>query len=298
MSKVVLISGASSGIGQKIAEQLHQEAYRVFGTKLPHETLDEPTPYTLLNLDVSSDDSVRACIDEVFRQAGRLDVLVNNAGFALTGAIEETSLAEAKHQLEVNFWGAVRLTQAALPHMRTQGSGYIINMSSLLGLYGTAFSGFYAASKHALEGYTKSLRYEVGPFGLKVCMIEPGFVRTDFMQHRRSAAHSIPAYSQMQSRLLEFGAKNLEQGFPPERIAETVSLILKTPQPNLSYPLFLDSFSAMSARLSEPMRERTLHMLMGVYEPNWGALPLVGLATAGLGVGAYLWLRGQQARGK
>jgi NAD(P)-dependent dehydrogenase (short-subunit alcohol dehydrogenase family) len=128
------------------------------------------------------------------RQAGRIDVLVNNAGFGLFGAIEETSLDEARGQLETNFWGAVRLTQGVLPHMRQRRSGRIINITSVLGFMPVPFHAFYVASKHALEGYSEVLALEVRPFGVYVTVVEPSFIRSAFFEHRQEAKAPLDAY--------------------------------------------------------------------------------------------------------
>lgn len=287
MSKIVFISGTSSGIGYQTALHLHQAGQCVIGTKLPHET-PPATPFEMLNLDVTNDENVRECVQRVIQQHGRIDVLVNNAGIALMGAVEETSLEEARWQMEVNFWGTVKLTQAVLPHMRQQKSGTIINISSLLGLFGTPFSPFYAASKHAIEGFTKSLRYEVAPFGIQVSMIEPGFVKTDLMKRGRKVSHALPAYTPMQTKLLQAGESNQEQGFDPQIIAETIETIIQTPKPRLSYPLFLDNLSNFTSRLPEPLRERVIHYLMGVYNPLPDLPYIAALVVAGVGVAVSL----------
>lgn len=292
-TKVVLITGASSGIGLATANYLHHQGYRVFGTKLPQESIPPHVYFDWVDLDVTQDESVQHCIETMMAQTGRIDVLVNNAGAALTGSIEETSLEEARWQMEVNFWGMVKMTKVVLPHMRERRSGRIINMSSLLGLFGTPFSPFYVASKHAVEGFTKSLRYEVATFGIKVAMIEPGFVKTDLLKHGRETAQTLSVYQHMQNKLLETGVENLQQGFDPQIIAETVHQIIESPKPRLQYPLFLDPLSRLTSRLPEPVRERVLHHLMGVYNINQDVpyFLLVGTITVFSMVYLQGWLK-------
>src|SRR2546422_6503660 len=175
MSQTVLVTGASSGIGQATAQLLAERGHRVFGTTRKPGAA-QASGFTMVGLDVRSDDSVRGCVDQVLSQAGRLDVLVNNAGYTLMGAAEETSVAEAKAQFETNFFGVVRMVNAVLPGMRAAGAGKIINISSLAGNTAIPFSAFYSATKFALEGYSESLWYEVSPFGISVSLVEPGFV--------------------------------------------------------------------------------------------------------------------------
>ncbi len=222
--RVVLITGASSGIGRAIAESLVQQGLTVFGTS---RYLDRVTPVAgveYLSLDVRSEDSVQACVHEVMKRAGPIDVLINNAGYELGGAIEGTTLEEAKTQFDTNFFGVARVVKAVLPAMRERGSGHIINMSSVVGwLVPVPFLGYYAASKMALEAYTEVLRHEVLPFGVKVSLIEPSFINTNLGNNRQMAAESIRAYAPWQERA--FGViEHLEQTAPPPHLVATTIL--------------------------------------------------------------------------
>jgi len=156
--KVVLITGASSGVGQATAGLLSQKGYQVFGTSRNHAGAAATPGVEMLSLDVRTDDSVTACVKAVIDATGRIDVLVNNAGYELAGAVEEISLAEARSQFETNFFGVVKMVHAVLPSMRQQKQGRIINVSSFAGLSSIPFMGIYSASKFALEGYTDALR--------------------------------------------------------------------------------------------------------------------------------------------
>src|SRR2546426_6277417 len=211
MSQTVLVTGASSGIGQATARLLAQRGFNVFGTaRKPGSAQSQGV--TMVALDVRSDESVRACVEQVVAKAGRLDVLVNNAGYSITGAAEETSVEEAKAQLETNFFGAVRMVNAVLPGMRAAGAGKIINVSSLAGNTAIPYSAFYSASKFALEGYSESLWDEVRPFGISVSLVEPGFVNTPIGEASPVAARARPEYETTRKRMLAKFGRALEIG--------------------------------------------------------------------------------------
>src|SRR5262245_34601449 len=179
--KIVLITGASSGVGQSTARLLSQNGYKVFGTSRNPDNSEAIPTVDMLALDVQAGDSVETCVTAVKSEAGRIDVLVNNAAYELAGALEETSIDEAKAQFEINFFGVVRMVKAVLPSMRQQKGGQIINVSSLSGLSSIPFMGIYSASKFALEGYTEALRMEVDPFNIHVSLVEAGFLKTPMM---------------------------------------------------------------------------------------------------------------------
>jgi NAD(P)-dependent dehydrogenase (short-subunit alcohol dehydrogenase family) len=190
-TKVALVTGASSGIGQAAAAALAAEGYRVFGTSRNAKNLGPGV--AAVKLDVTSDSSAKACVAAVLKKTGRLDVLVNNAGYLLAGAVEECSLKDAQAQFQTNYFGAVRMTQAVLPAMRMAGQGHIITVSSLAGLVPLPFWGHYNASKFALEGLMETLRMELKPLGIRVCMVEPGAIKTAF--YGQAPAKGLPAYA-------------------------------------------------------------------------------------------------------
>jgi len=192
-SKVVLITGASSGFGKACAEHLAGLGHWVYGTSRRARFEDGavvPGGVRMLPMDVREDDSVARAIAFIRKDAGRLDVLVNNAGLALAGAIEDTTVDEARDLFETNLFGAHRVCRAALPILRAQGAGLIINVSSLAGLVTVPFQGFYSASKYALESMTDALRMEVAAFGIRVVLIEPGDFKSGFTAGRVFAAAS------------------------------------------------------------------------------------------------------------
>jgi len=234
MSQTVLVTGASSGIGQATAGLLAERGFTVFGTARKPDSA-KSHGFTMLALDVRSDESVRACVDQVMAKTGRLDVLVNNAGYSLTGAAEETSVDEAKAQLETNFFGVVRMVNAVLPGMRAANAGKIINISSLAGNTAIPYSGFYSASKFAVEGYSEALWYEVRPFGISVSLVEPGFVNTPIGEASPAAARPLPAYDASRKSMLAAFGHSLQGGIPPEQVARRVLQIIEQPNPGLRY---------------------------------------------------------------
>ena len=235
--KVVLVTGASSGAGQATARLLAQHGYRVFGTSRNPSGAEPTTGLEMLALDVRSDDSVAACLNAVTTRAGRIDVLVNNAGYELAGALEELSMDEAKAQFETNFFGVVRMVKAVLPLMRRQKEGLIINVSSLSGLLSVPFMGMYSASKFAVEGYTEALRHELKPFNIHVSQIEPGFLKTPMMTHRQVAAQTISEYDPWRQRAYAAIRGQEERGPGPELVANAVLEIAGSSAPRLRYLL-------------------------------------------------------------
>ena len=189
----------------------------------------------MLSLDVRADASVRACIDDVVNRGGSLDVLINNAGYELAGALEELSLEDARAQFETNFFGVVRMVNAVLPLMRRQKRGYIINVSSLAGLSAIPFLGIYSASKFALEGYTESLRHEVKPFNIHVSLTEAGFLRTPMTDNRQVGAHRMTEYDPWRQRALNAIRASEDKAPGPELVANTLLEITSSKAPRLRY---------------------------------------------------------------
>lgn len=257
-SKVILITGASSGIGRAMAAHLTQQGYQVFGTSRAPQA-DLLDGFTLLPLDVTSDESVRACVAEVMSRAGRLDVLINNAGVDLLGALEETSMDEAKRLFETNFFGVARMVQAALPHMRARRSGQIINVSSGLGRVVWPFEGMYIASKHALEAYSETLAYELLPFNIRVSIIEPGYFKTNI----GASMHITPPladYQPTRDRALKLMLGWLDDAPLPEMMGRVAQGIIESRAPRLRYPAGLDA--AFAVRVV-PLIPRGLLMKVG-----------------------------------
>lgn len=182
MSKVVLITGASSGMGKETARRLIKEGYIVYGAARRVDKMKDlgEAGGRIIELDITKEDRIEACVDRIMAEQGRIDVLINNAGYGLYGPVEEVDINQARYQFEVNLFGLARLTQLVIPHMRAQGSGKIINISSMGGKIYTPLGAWYHATKHALEGWSDCLRLELKSFGIDVVIIEPGLINTEF----------------------------------------------------------------------------------------------------------------------
>ncbi len=239
--RVVLITGASSGIGRACGVHLAARGWRVFGASRKESPAD--AGFAMVRMDVDEDGSVERGVADVLKQAGRIDAVVNNAGYSLAGSVEDTSIDEAKAQFETNFFGTLRVCHAVLPTMRSQRRGHIVNISSLAGTFGLPFEGIYSASKFALEGLSEALRYETRRFGIHVALVEPGDYQTAITASRRvaAAARTNEAYRE---RFAHFSQKqeHLEQtATTPEPIARLVERILNDPRPKLRYPIGMPS---------------------------------------------------------
>ena len=234
---VVLVTGTSSGFGRAIALTLAAAGHRVFGT-VRTAVADTPGEFASVMLDVTRDESVAHCVSEVLASAGRIDALVNNAGFGIAGAIEDTSVAEAQAQFDTNFFGTHRMCRAVLPHLRRQRSGHIINISSLAGQVPLPFQGFYSATKFAIEAYTAALRMELRPFGIAASMVEPGDFATGFTASRRLTLGTTPAspYYAACRAALERMAHDEQANVDLSPVAAAVQTILATAKPALRYP--------------------------------------------------------------
>lgn len=234
-SKVVLITGASSGFGFETAEYLSKQGYRVYGVSRTKPTNDISFEY--VSLDVTSDESVRRCVELIMVKEGRIDVLVNNAGFILSGSLEETALDEAKSVMETNFFGAVRMVNAVLPIMRGQKSGRIINISSSAGVLAIPNLGFYSASKFAFEGYSETLKLEASKFNIHVSIVEPAIFKTNIGRSKLMAKSKIKEYDSMRRSVKMALKKGYDNGGDPKRIALLIAKILKEQKPKLRYSI-------------------------------------------------------------
>jgi NAD(P)-dependent dehydrogenase (short-subunit alcohol dehydrogenase family) len=234
---VALVTGVSSGIGRATAELLSERGFRVFGTmRRPGETDERPINVERVQLDVRDQESVRSCVRTVLDRAGRIDALVNNAGYALIGSLEETSVEEARELFETNFFGALRMSREVLPIMRGQGQGRIAIIGSVAGFLPMPYQGIYAASKHALEGYSESLDHEVRQFGIRVSVIEPGFTRTRIAQNAQVAGQNLAAYATGRGHVIDVVRESTAQGEDPVRVASVVLEALRSRSPRLRYP--------------------------------------------------------------
>jgi NAD(P)-dependent dehydrogenase (short-subunit alcohol dehydrogenase family) len=227
-SRVVVITGAGSGIGRACAEELAGRGHRVHGGDIRTEVAPFSNPVTFTRLDVDDDISCREFVRRVVEHEGRIDVVLNNAGFGIAGPAEETSSAEAHAQLETLFFGVARMCREVLPVMREQTGGLIVNMSSIGGLIALPFQSFYSAGKFAVEGYSEALRQEVEPFGIRVVLIEPADVRTGFTDSRRIvAAHTgTSPYRDRVGAVLATAERDERTGSDPAEVARLVAHIV------------------------------------------------------------------------
>lgn len=244
--KVAIVTGSSSGIGLETAIHLAKNGFKTYATmrntskssEIERRAQSENLPLDVLQLDVTDDESVKNAIDTVIDIEGRVDVLVNNAGYALMGAVEDLSSQEVQDVFNTNVFGVFRTTQAVLPIMRKQQSGRIISISSLAGFTGMPFLGAYSASKFAVEGFTESLRLEVAPFGIKASMIEVATTKTNAPQNSsiaKKATENSP-YSEMTQKLGEGMAQKMEkQGTSPIVVAESVLQAATEDNPETRY---------------------------------------------------------------
>lgn len=237
INKNILITGVTSGIGREIASLLASRGARVFGTVRNRQSAQAIPGVELVALDVTDDDAVTAAIAAIQKQAGPIHYLVNSAGYALTGAIEETSLEEARQQFETNFFGLFRVTKAVLRGMREQKSGRIVNLSSAFGFLPAPGLGIYGATKHAVEGFTETLDHEVRPFGIRALLVEPAFTKTKFNVNSRPAAGELPAYSKLRETMKAVREGSVENGDPAGGVAQAVLSALTDGCPKLRYPV-------------------------------------------------------------
>ncbi len=217
---VALITGASSGIGLITAKTLQQAGYRVFGTS--RKAFASTDGITMLACDVTDEASVKNMVAEVMKQAGRIDLLVNNAGIGLLGGAEESSTAQAQALFDVNVFGITRVTNAVLPIMRSQKHGRIINISSALGFIPSPYNALYASTKHAVEGYSESLDHELRTFGIRVVLVEPGYTRTSFEASLTRPDQPLAVYDSVRADMEVVMRNGVNAGDTPEVVANTV----------------------------------------------------------------------------
>lgn len=264
--KVVLITGASSGLGKSIGEYLHNKGYKVYGTsRSPQKYSDSKFP--LLALDVRNKESIDSCVREILSKESRIDVLVNNAGVGIIGALEEIPTEEIRNHFEVNLFGPVEVMKSVLPTMRAQKSGYVINVTSIAGYTGLPYRAVYSASKGALELLTEGLRMEVKPFGVKVCCLAPGEFATNIADGRYYAPKVANSdYAETYDKTLNLINSHVSGGDDPILVAQQIDSILQDSDPKIHYKVgpFLSKFSIVLKRiLPDKMYE---NMLMKHYK--------------------------------
>jgi NAD(P)-dependent dehydrogenase (short-subunit alcohol dehydrogenase family) len=232
---IALVTGASSGIGAATAERLATAGYKVYGTSRKGAQAGQRS-FTMLPLDVTSDASVEALVKDVMRLEGRIDLLVNNAGFGVAPAgAEESSIEQARAIFDTNFFGIVRMTRAVVPHMRSRGSGRIINIGSVLGLVPMPYSALYAASKHAVEGYSESLDHELRTRGIRVSIIEPAYTKTQFDANFLEPDAKLDEYREIRTSVGKTLTKVMATADEPSVVADVVLKAASAAHPKLRY---------------------------------------------------------------
>jgi NAD(P)-dependent dehydrogenase (short-subunit alcohol dehydrogenase family) len=260
---VALVTGSSSGIGFETALHLARNGYKTYASMrnlekskdITQVATREKLPVEVVQLDVDEDSSVKQAVDKIVAtEDQRIDVLVNNAGYGLFGALEDLSIAEMKAQFETNFFGVIRVTQQVIPVMRKQKSGTIVNISSVGGRIGIPGLSAYHSTKFALEGLSESISYELEPFGIKVVLIEPGFIRTNIMNSsiiaKKAQDQKSPYFSLTQQLERSFKAAmvNTSASSTPEVVAKVVLQAITSESPKLRYAVGNDAVSIIQAK--------------------------------------------------
>ena len=234
-AEIALVTGASSGIGEATAERLTAAGYKVYGTSRRGAQAGQ-RPFEMLALDVTSDESVAAGVAEVMRLEGRIDLLVNNAGFGVAPAgAEESSLNQARSIFETNFFGLIRMTRAVVPHMRRQGNGRIINIGSVLGFLPMPYGALYSATKHAVEGYSESLDHELRTRGIRVSIIEPAYTKTPFDANFMEPDAPLDEYREVRAAVSKRVKEVMASAEQPRVVADVVLKAARAARPKLRY---------------------------------------------------------------
>ena len=232
---VALVTGASSGIGKAAAVALVDAGYEVVGTSRRTADLTPVPGVNFIELDVASDASATTAVRAVIDRHGRIDVLVNNAGMGASGAAEESSIAQARNVFEVNVFGVLRMTNAVLPHMRARGSGRIVNVSSVMGLIPAPFMAVYAATKHAIEGFSESVDHEVREYGVRVMVVEPAYTSTGFEANAQGPDSPLEVYAEQRQVSREVMAAAMQDADDPAVVAKVIVAAVTDTKPKVRY---------------------------------------------------------------
>lgn len=264
MSKdqVVLLSGGSSGIGRQTALALKEKGFRVYEIS---RRLSEIPGIVHIGADVTQEDSLKAAVSQVIEAEGRIDVLINNAGFGISGAVEFTRTEDAQKQLDVNFFGMDRLTRAVLPHMRHAGRGRIINLSSVAAVIPIPFQTYYSVSKAAINAYTLALANEVRPYGIAVCAVMPGDIRTGFTAAREKTVLGDDTYCGRIARSVARMERDEEKGMAPSDLGRYIAHLASKRRVKPLYSLGLDYrlFLFLARVLPSGVLNRLVYLLYG-----------------------------------
>ena len=276
---VAVVTGSSSGNGFETSLLLAKNRFYTYATmrnleksaRIKEIAKKDSLPIEVLQLDVTDDKSVTDAIDVISNRQGRIDVLVNNAGYEQHGPVEELSMEEIKTQFETNFFGAVRVMKAVLPMMRKQGSGTIVNVSSIGGKIGVLLNSAYVGSKFALEGFSESMKYELEGFGIKVILIEPGAVNTNYLENSRQAQKALnpdSPYAELSKMVSEGVRERFKEtsSSSPMQVAEVILTAIKSEKPNTRYLVGNDAIAINERRKSSSDSELERWIKEGLLE--------------------------------
>jgi NAD(P)-dependent dehydrogenase (short-subunit alcohol dehydrogenase family) len=266
VEKVALVTGSSSGIGFETALLLSKSGFHTYASmrnlekskNITEIVNTENLPLRVIQLDVNDDISVKNAINKIIAENGRIDVLINNAGYGLFSPIEDITLDQVKEQFETNFFGVVRLVKEVLPVMRKQRNGIIVNVSSGAGRVAIPVSSAYVATKFALEGLSESMRYELKEFGINIIIIEPGVIRTNFVENMKTAgtrSRSESPYADLIGRTLKGFGGLMDNSSPPKLVAEAILNAITSKEPEIRYVVGDDAKSIMKVRKSTSDKE-------------------------------------------
>ncbi|MBB5437702.1 short-subunit dehydrogenase [Pedobacter sp. AK017] len=268
MTKTVLVTGASAGIGKATAIYLAENGYNVYGAARRTDKMQDLKNHGIkaISLDVTKEESILACVNQIYKETGSIDILVNNAGFGSSGAIEDVSMDDARYQLEVNVFGAMRLTQLVLPKMRQNKYGKIVNISSIGGKIAFPMAGWYHASKFALEALSDSLRLEVKSFGIDVIVVEPGGIKSEWADVANQTLQRTSANTVYKDMAASLEKLNENKNFPePIVIAKLVKDSIEAKNPKTRYSGGSNARQILLARkiVSDKMLDK---IIMGQYK--------------------------------
>jgi NAD(P)-dependent dehydrogenase (short-subunit alcohol dehydrogenase family) len=273
MSKVVLITGCSTGIGRDLTHRLSQAGYQVAATARKAESLADLPAALKVSLDVTREDSIEQAVAQTIARFGQIDVLVNNAGYALRGALEEIPIEEVQQMFDVNVFGVLRMVRAAAPQMRKQGAGRIINISSIAGKLSTPVNGAYSATKFAVEALSDALRLELAPFGIQVIVVEPGSIKTQF-DHTAQAhgqeilSNSASPYTPLYRLSDQFAASMRNQQTGPEVVSEVIQEAIESSNPKARYHANIPLSGELILHMGDSVWDMALRRMFKIHPSN------------------------------
>ena len=278
MKQVAVITGCSSGIGYETSILLAKNGFKTYatmrntdkGNKLKEIAEKENVDLKIIKLDVTDDHSIKNAINEIVQETNRIDVLVNNAGNNIAGAVEDLSIEEFKEQFETNFFGLIRVTKEVLPIMRKQRMGIIVNVSSIVGKMAIPLNSAYVSSKFAVEGFSESIRYELEDFGIKVILIEPGVIKSNFYENTKMSKNSLmdpnSAYHPIAQKIFDAFLPMLQYAFPTKKVADVILEAVTSDNPEIRYAVGDDAKSINEARKKRSDKEFEHWVKEGFFE--------------------------------